>query len=225
MKINRLLLCGLLLASASSQALTLDLRHEWLDDTRQQKDRILISHRFDNGFGLSFEDKWRSGDKNPNEPFNRMVGNGTETTLTYQYKISQKLFVQPGFAVETNTGNKIYKPSFTAGYTFSNGIYFNSRYRYEETHYTNGAGDKKTNRGEIWLGYRIADWRLEYNYIYKHSNKILFDNARWDYEEDFKVTYNLNQHWTPFAEIGNVSVNSSSHDRQTRFRVGIQYTF
>ncbi|WP_369790179.1 oligogalacturonate-specific porin KdgM family protein [Rouxiella sp. WC2420] len=225
MKINRLLLCGLLLSSTSSQALTIDLRHEWLDDSKQQKDRILLSHRFDNGIGISFEDKWRSGDKNPNRPFDKMVGNGTETTLTYQYKVTPALFLQPGFAVESNTGNNIYKPSLTAGYTFSNGLYFNTRYRYEETRYSNDTSSKKTNRGEIWLGYRLNNWRLEYNYIYRHSNKILFDNARWDYEEDLKLAYNLTKHWTPFAEIGNVSVNSTSHDRQTRFRVGIQYAF
>ncbi|QOI54864.1 oligogalacturonate-specific porin KdgM family protein [Rouxiella badensis] len=222
---HRLLICGLLLASASSHAVTLDIRHEWLDDSKQHKDRILISHRFANGIGLSFEDKWRSGDNNPNQPFNRMVGNGTETTLTYQYKATKSFFLQPGFAAEVNSGNKVYKPSLAAGYTFSSGIYFNTRYRYEETHYDNGNNDKKTHRGEIWLGYRLADWRFEYNYIYKHSNQILFDNAKWDYEEDFKVAYNINHHWTPYAEIGNVSVRKNTHERQTRLRVGIQYSF
>ncbi|EBX1576334.1 hypothetical protein AS884_19430, partial [Salmonella enterica subsp. enterica serovar Dublin] len=31
--------------------------------------------------------------------------------------------------------------------------------------------------------------------------------------------------WSPFVEVGNVSVNSNSDERQTRFRVGIGYTF
>ncbi|MBU9808253.1 porin, partial [Rahnella sp. SL6] len=81
------------------------------------------------------------------------------------------------------------------------------------------------NRGEIWLGYKIADWRFEYNYIYKHSDQILYDNDKWDYEQDLKVAYNINKQWTPYVQVGDVSVRKTTDERQTRFRIGVQYNF
>ena len=136
MKNNRLLLCGLLLASAGSQAVTIDLRHEWLDDSKQNKDRAMVSHRFANGFGFSLEAKWKSGGDNPNKPFNNLIDNGTESTISYQYKVTPAFFLQPGFTLESSSDNSIYKPFLTAGYTFDSGLYFNARYRYEYTRYT-----------------------------------------------------------------------------------------
>ncbi|EJH1040945.1 hypothetical protein NCK52_004457, partial [Escherichia coli] len=41
---------------------------------------------------------------------------------------------------------------------------------------------------------------------------------------NFRTAYAIGQ-WTPFVEVGNVSVNSTSDERQTRFRVGLGYTF
>ncbi|MGJ8211963.1 oligogalacturonate-specific porin KdgM family protein, partial [Klebsiella pneumoniae] len=39
-----------------------------------------------------------------------------------------------------------------------------------------------------------------------------------------KVAYKLDNNWSPYGEIGNVGVNDRS-DRQTRFRVGVAYSF
>ncbi|MFK8256160.1 oligogalacturonate-specific porin KdgM family protein [Erwinia sp. AnSW2-5] len=226
MKNNRLLLCGLLLASASSQAVTLDVRHEWLDDSKQHKDRFMVSHRFDNGIGFSLEAKWKSGGDNQNKAFTDLVDSGTESTVSYQYKVTPAWFLQPGFTLESSSDNSIYKPFLTTGYQFDNGIYFNVRYRYEYTRSTKeNTDDKKTNRGEFWLGYRLADWRFEYNYIYKHSDQVLYDNDKWDYEQDLKVAYNINKQWTPYVEVGDVSVSKTADDRQTRLRIGVQYSF
>ncbi|WP_456310573.1 oligogalacturonate-specific porin KdgM family protein [Serratia proteamaculans] len=226
MKNNRLLLCGLLLASASSQAVTLDVRHEWLDDSKQHKDRFMVSHRFDNGFGFSLEAKWKSGGDNKNKAFTDLVDSGTESTVSYQYKVTPAWFLQPGFTLESSSDNSIYKPFLTTGYQFDNGIYFNVRYRYEYTRSTKeNTDDKKTNRGELWLGYRLADWRFEYNYIYKHSDQVLYDNDKWDYEQDLKVAYNINKQWTPYVQVGDVSVRKTADDRQTRLRIGVQYNF
>lgn len=226
MKNNRLLLCGLLLASTSSQAVTLDVRHEWLDDSKQHKDRFMVSHRFKNGFGFSLEAKWKSGGDNQNKAFTDLVDNGTESTVSYQYEAIPTWFLQPGFTLESGSDNSIYKPFLTTGYQFDSGIYFNVRYRYEYTRSTKeNTEDKKTNRGEFWLGYRLADWRFEYNYIYKRSDQVLYDNDKWDYEQDLKVAYNINNQWIPYVQVGDVSVRKTADDRQTRLRIGFQYNF
>lgn len=81
----------------------------------------------------------------------------------------------------------------------------------------------KTHRGEVWLGYRIQSWRVEY--IYKRSDKIRFDNKKWDYEHNIKAVWSYDKNWSPYGEQGNVSMRPSSDERQTRLRVGIQCVF
>ncbi|WP_038913438.1 oligogalacturonate-specific porin KdgM family protein, partial [Yersinia pestis] len=56
--------------SFSSVATTIDYRHEMKDTSKSDhKDRLLISNRFANGFGLSLEGKWgqHSSDTTPNK--------------------------------------------------------------------------------------------------------------------------------------------------------------
>ncbi len=83
----------------------------------------------------------------------------------------------------------------------------------------------KTNRGEFWLGYNFTDWRIEYNYIYKHSDQIRFDNKKWDYEHNLKARWKYSKALAPYIEVGNISVHKNSDERQTRMRTGIQYSF
>lgn len=221
-----LMICGLLLCSFQATAVTLDVRHEWQDDSKVHKDRFAVSHRFDNGIGFSLEAKWKSGGDNSNKAFHDIVSNGTENSINYQYKITPEWFIQPGFTLESSSNSSIYKPFLTTGYAFDSGIYLNGRYRYEYKRVSDeGKEDEKTNRGEFWLGYRYQDWRFEYNFIYKHSDQIRFDNKKWDYEHNVKALWKLNKNWAPYTELGNISVRKTSDERQTRFRVGVQYSF
>lgn len=221
-----LMFWGLLLTSVQVSAVTIDMRHEWLDVSKVNKDRVAISHRFDNGFGFSLETKWKSGGDDQNKAFNDIVSNGTESTVSYQYKFTPQWFIQPGFTLESSESNSTYKPYLTVGHTFDNDIYLNGRYRYEYTRETKkGKDDVKTNRGEFWLGYRYQDWRLEYNYIYKHSDQVRFNNNKWDYEHNLKVLWNYDASWAPYTEVGNVSTSKTTDQRQTRLRIGLQYKF
>ncbi|HDG1680040.1 TPA: hypothetical protein PFE14_000460 [Kluyvera ascorbata] len=152
----------LALASASASAVTIDLRHEYTDTSQGQKDRVLISHRFANGFGFSVEAKTKSGGEHSDKAFNDVVDNG----------------------------------------------------------------DEHVNRGDLWLGYKTGAWTFEGNYLYKKSEDYnRYNNGKDDYELDLKVAYSIDKNWKPYAQIGNVSVSSDEDDRQTRYRVGVQYTF
>ena len=46
-----LLLASLISASFAASAVTVDLRHEYID-SGSNADRVAVSHRFDNGFGV-----------------------------------------------------------------------------------------------------------------------------------------------------------------------------
>lgn len=221
-----LMCCGLLLAATQAAAVTIDVRHEWLDDSKVHKDRVSVSHRFDNGVGFTLEAKWKSGGDDKNKPFHDLVSNGTESTLNYQYRPIKAWFVQPGFTLESSEENSIYKPFFMTGYEFANGIYINGRYRYEYTRESESdKEDMKTNRGEIWLGYDFTDWKVEYNYIYKHSDQIRFNNKKWDYEQNIKALWKFTKSWAPYIEVGDISVRKTTDERQTRLRIGLQYKF
>lgn len=226
MKKNLFILCGTLLAASQACAVTLDYRHEYTDDSKVHKDRLTVSHRFDNGIGFSLETKWKSGGTKGDKIYTDIVSNGTESQVSYQHRMDKNWYLQTGLTLESGDNKSIYKPFLTNGYTFDTGIYFNTRYRFEYTRETKpGTDDMKTNRGEFWLGYRYQDWRFEYNYIYKHSDQIRFNNKKWDYEHNLKTVYRLTKAWAPYAELGNVNVRKTTDERQTRYRLGVQYSF
>lgn len=217
----------LALASASASAVTIDVRHEFTDDSKAQKDRLLISHRFANGFGLSLEGKTKSGGDDPDKAFNDVVDNGDEYVVSYQFNAAPAIVIQPGMALETSSSKAIYKPYLRAQYNFDNGLYVAARYRYEYVRdNSEGKEDEHINRGDLWLGYKINQWGFEGNYVYKKSDEYnKYADGKDDYELDLKVSYSIDKNWRPYAQIGNVSVRSDADDRQTRFRVGLQYNF
>ncbi|TBL93785.1 porin, partial [Klebsiella oxytoca] len=47
----------------------------------------------------------------------------------------------------------------------------------------------------------------------------------YDWTHDFKLTYKFDKNWSPYMAIGNVSGSKSTDERQTRYRVGVKYSF
>lgn len=213
--------------SIAAHAVTVDLRHEYTDD-EQNKDRVAVSHRFANGFGFGVEAKWKSGGNNPNQPYSEIVGNGHEENISWQWKANKNFSLTPAFNIESNDSRSIYKPSLRAQYSFDNGFYIAARYRHDYTRYPNNVkkDDDKVNRGDAWVGYALNDWRFELNYLYKRSeHNIRANNKKWDDEYNMKVAYKLDKNWAPYAELGNVKGSNTTDERQTRYRVGVAYSF
>ncbi|ECA8971158.1 porin [Salmonella enterica subsp. enterica] len=210
----------------SASAVTIDIRHEYLDDNKYHRDRIQVSHRFANGFGFFVEGKFKSGGNSADKPFSDIVDNGSEYSLNYTYQISPQFRIQPGMELEVASAKSIYKPYLRSWYNFDSGIYLSLRYRYEYVRETTaGKEDEHINRGDIWLGYRWQNLTFETNYVYKSSDTLKYNNKKDDYEYNGRVAWGINSEWTPYIEVGNVSVYTTQDDRQTRFRVGAQYTF
>ncbi|STQ09503.1 Oligogalacturonate-specific porin [Enterobacter cloacae] len=55
-----LVVASLIGTSFAAQAVTVDLRHEYID-SGANADRVSVSHRFANGVGFSVEAKWKIG--------------------------------------------------------------------------------------------------------------------------------------------------------------------
>ncbi|MDM7236566.1 oligogalacturonate-specific porin KdgM family protein, partial [Klebsiella grimontii] len=54
---------------------------------------------------------------------------------------------------------------------------------------------------------------------------ILADNESYDWTHDFKLTYKFDKNWSPYMAIANVSGSKATDERQTRYRVGVKYSF
>lgn len=233
-KFKPLMLAAALAAAAagfaqSANAITLDYRHEYTDKSQENKDRFMISDRFANGLGYSVETKVKSGGGDSNKadtPYSDMVSNGAEFSVTYQFKPFENWTFQPGLNAEFMNDKTTYKPLLRVQYNFDNGFYVAARYRYEYTRDPKWDNpDEHLHRYEGWLGYRTGPWRGEFNFIWRDSDQVRYDNKETDYEYDFKLSYDVTREWTPYIQVGNIKYKSSSDDRQTRFRIGIQYKY
>ncbi|MEI7377016.1 oligogalacturonate-specific porin KdgM family protein [Dickeya chrysanthemi] len=240
MKFKILTLMVASVVSMSSMAVTFDYRHEMKDTPKaEHKDRLLISHRFENGFGLSSEVKWgqSSSDKTPNKPYNEQVSNGTEVTASYLYKFDKMFNVETGFNLVTDSSTNNYRPYIKGGVNFTDDIYYTLRYRPFYKRYsgsTNAPAEFTNMKGYTItsvLGYKFlnnftVEYELEYNKQTKAgTSAYLYDNDNDNLTHDVKLAYKIDKNWTPYVQVANVEYNGTSDDRQTRYRVGVQYNF
>ncbi|MBA0203206.1 MULTISPECIES: oligogalacturonate-specific porin KdgM family protein [Pectobacterium] len=230
------------LISLSSMAVTIDYRHEMKDTvSANHQDRLLISNRFDNGFGLSMEAKWAqsSADKTPNKPFNETVSNGTEVTASYLYKFNKTFGLEGGLNLVSNSTSNNYRPYIKGTANITDSLYYGLRYRASYLRVSGDIGKSSvTNPTDITgytitstLGYKLpANFVVEYEFEYNKNNKAgatwyLADSENYEMSHDIKLAYKFDKNWTPYAQIGNVKGSTITDERQTRYRVGVQYSF
>lgn len=163
-----LLLASLISASFAASAVTVDLRHEYID-SGSNADRVAVSHRFDNGFGFSVEAKWKSGGDKADQPFADVVGNGHEDQISWRWKATDNIALTPAFTIESTDSRTIYKPNLHVQYSFDNGFYVAARYRYEYTRYPSSSNkdDDKVNRGDAWVGWVLGKVRISRSFLPK----------------------------------------------------------
>ncbi|POT57809.1 porin [Citrobacter amalonaticus] len=220
--------------SIAAHAVTFDYRHEMNDKGgNNHKDRLLMSHRFANGFGLSLEGKWK-GSQNKDKAFDETVSNGTEVVASYVHKFNSTFQIEPGFSLDTNSSSNNYRPYLRGKANLNEDISASLRYRPYFKRNSNNIGTSKDTSEN---GYNLTsvltfklnkDFQLDYELDYKKANSagvILANNKSEDWTHDFKLTYKLDKNWSPYAAIANVSGDKLTNERQTRYRVGVKYTF
>lgn len=226
---NKILLaCCTFFISFQLNATTLDFRHEYSDSSRINKDRIAFIHSFSNGIGFYVDASIKSGgvDGEKDKVFSDVVNNAIEMGLSYNHKINKNITLQPGLIFETVTDTSIYKPYLKAQYNFDSGLYVAGRYRFDYARKTKqGVDDEKTNRFDAFIGYKYNKYKIEYDYTQMYSDAIKYDNKKRNYEHNVFFSYQLNDTFTPYIEVGNVAVRPTSDARQTRYRLGLQFHF
>lgn len=243
MKVKLLAMVVTSLVSMSTMAVTIDYRHEMKDTAKgSHADRLLISNRFDNGFGLSMEGKWaQSGkDTTPNKPFNEPVSKGTEVTASYLYKFDKTFAVEGGLNFVSTTELAQYRPYIKGYVNITDSLYYALRYRAAYNRYsgnirsTTPAANPTTTTGYTLtstLGYKLpANFTIEYEFEYNKVNKsgvagYQFDSDNYNMTHDVKLSYKVDKNWTPYVQVANVEQDQTTDHRQTRYRVGVQYNF
>ncbi|KHT01882.1 oligogalacturonate-specific porin KdgM family protein [Pectobacterium brasiliense] len=236
MKVKLLALAVTSLISVNAMAVTIDYRHEMKDTAKNDhRDRLSMSHRFANGFGLSVEAKWRQSDKDttPNKPFNETVSNGTEVVASYVYSFNKTFSLEPGFSLDSNSTSNNYRPYLRGKVNITDDLSTSLRYRPYYKRNSGSIGGRNTSENGYNLtavvSYKfLKDFQVDYELDYKKANKAgqyQYDNETYNFDHDVKLSYKLDKNWKPYMAVGNVAETGTTDNRQTRYRVGVQYSF
>ncbi|KFX18730.1 MULTISPECIES: oligogalacturonate-specific porin KdgM family protein [Pectobacterium] len=239
MKFKLLALAVTSLISVNAMAVTIDYRHEMKDTPKNDhRDRLSMSHRFANGFGLSVEAKWRQSgkDETPNKPFNETVSNGTEVVASYVYNFNKTFSLEPGFSLDSSSTSNNYRPYLRGKVNITDDLSTSLRYRpyyKRNSDKIGGAGPTQENGYNVTavVSYKfLKDFQVDYELDYKKANKagaIIHDNETYNFDHDVKLSYKIDKNWKPYMAVGNVAddSNKDTDHRQTRYRVGVQYSF
>ncbi|MCW2482339.1 oligogalacturonate-specific porin KdgM family protein, partial [Candidatus Symbiopectobacterium sp. NZEC135] len=74
----------------------------------------------------------------------------------------------------------------------------------------------------------LNDYTFEYELDYQNSNEEKdnpSENKKYAFSHDFKLSYQWDKNWRPYLAVGNVPAIDKGNDRQTRYRIGVQYSF
>ncbi|GGL25914.1 porin [Pseudomonas brenneri] len=215
---------------------SINYRHQFTESDSIHADRVKLSYRMDNGLGFEGELKYRTAGDREDVAYDNIVNNGHELTTSYNYKLSAQSTLTPAFQIDSSKDSTSYKLGLKYSYKINDAFYVAARYRHDakkldrdlinEDVPDRGKDNQNTNRVEGWLGYTPqSKWAYEYQYIYFKTDYIRYDNKKSDYEQNLIVKYKLTKQWAPFMEVGDIKVNSTSDDRQARWRLGVQYNF
>ncbi|EEX40498.1 DUF481 domain-containing protein [Vibrio sp. Vb2880] len=231
----------LALTSAAASAATINIRHEFSPEhgdraKAQHRDRIAVSHRFDNGIGFEVEAKWRSNQKASDEnekAFDEFAGNGQQANVSYRYRLSDSFTLTPQYKWESNDSKMGNQFNLTLGYKINSDWSASFRHRYHYETKPNVDESSHYNRWTFGAGYTGFDlWSLgaSLDYTWKQSSDIVYkDDSHGISEVNFTAEYRgLESGWRPFGEFGMTPSRKDDADVDSyrpRFRVGMKYNF
>ncbi|WP_456295601.1 oligogalacturonate-specific porin KdgM family protein [Vibrio sp. AK197] len=212
------------LLATSVSAASLDFRQEYKHESESYSSRVKIGGAAGNHYfgveakqkGNPFDEGWESGDN--------------EFDYGYKLKLDEHWLLQPGMPVTFGSDKVTFKPQLRVQYSFDSGLKAKLRYRHEIRKYTDDAGTDTEQKSKLTAnldyGFENLAVGLEANYEKSLDDVIFFDNKDSNWDVNMKISYKeADWAWKPYVEFGNVSVSSTSGDRQLRSRVGLTYSF
>ena len=210
-----------LVASASVSAASLDFRQEYKHESETYASRVKLGAGVGNMyFGVEAMQQGK--------PFSEWESKGNEFDFGYKYKIDDNWMLIPGMPITFFPGHVTYKPQLRAQYSFDSGVVTKLRYRHEFRNFSDDRSAEQKSKVTANLDYKYNGFQfgLEANYEKGLDDQVFFDNGDTNWDALFKLGYKGEDwSWRPYVEFANVSVSSSSSDRQLRSRIGITYSF
>lgn len=230
------------LTALSSQAIantyktTLEYRHQYVDGARKHSDRIKAF--LDTGKNIGFELDARYNNEQKDKMFDSMSMNGSEFSAFYYNSLNKNTTGIAGLSLDFVPEGLIYVPYVRLNYKFDNNIRLQGRYKWKFWDYGMTGVDgqnyhSKIQQFDTWLGYSLQNWDFQYEFqIWQEmvdNAKPLFNKKDTNYSHNIRLMYTYKTTegtaWKPFVEVGNVSESRITDERQTRYRVGIKYTW
>ncbi|NKF49179.1 N-acetylneuraminic acid outer membrane channel protein NanC [Shewanella sp. WXL01] len=212
------------MASFYASAISVDFRHEYKNDSQKHASRMKMGGSPTKNLSMSLELKFKS----PTGGFmDGVEATGAEIDTGYKFKLADEWELIPGMPVEFSGDNATYKPQLRLTYKplSVDGLSISARYRLDVKPHE--SVKRFRHRYTANLGYKHNRWAyaLELNQYYAaDGNYHLYDNGRSNYENNLTVRYSQGK-WSPWFEVGDVSVSATSDKRELRSRVGIKYQF
>lgn len=231
MKIKLLTLSILFaVTSTAASAASINLRHEYMPDRDGDKhrDRITVSHRFDNGIGFSVEAKWRHDD---DQFMSGMKSGGHEVGVSYNYQLTENWTLQPSYAADASSSSTTHKYNLRAITKLTDNWGANVRYRYGDQRRVNG-DNSSYHQWNVVTDYRLSWGKVGVDLEYKdlESGAGGWKDKDRDHLVNFFAEYSqLSSGWVPFVEVGALTFDKDKDgykdDYAMRYRFGVKYSF
>ncbi|MGR5118928.1 oligogalacturonate-specific porin KdgM family protein [Vibrio astriarenae] len=221
----------LAILSTSVSAASINLRHEYMPDRDGDKhrDRITVSHRFDNGIGFSVEAKWRHNDDNF---ISEIKSGGHEVGVSYNYKLNDTFTLQPSYAADASSTSTTHKYNIRGIAKITDNWGANLRYRYGDTRRTDGGTDRSYHQINLVTDYRLGWGKVGVDFEYKdlESGAGGWKDKDRDHLVNFFAEYSeFSSGWVPFIELGVLTFDKDGDkykdDYAMRYRFGVKYSF
>ncbi|EJX3078752.1 hypothetical protein OD218_000316 [Salmonella enterica] len=218
-------------ALANDYKTTIEYRHDYRDGVKKHGDHFKVYLDTGENIGLEFDARYNNKDENP---YDEMQLNGSELSAFYYTNLNKNTVGLAGLSLDYNSDGLVYIPYVRLNYTFDNGFRLQGRYKWKLWDYGMVGADGNSYHSKIqefdsFIGYKYDRWDFLYQFdIFweMDSNALpLYNNRKWDYQHNIRLMYSLDKNWRPFIEIGNIKENRYTSERQTRYRVGIKYTW
>ncbi len=222
-----------LLISVSSNAVTLDYRHEFKPESGTNADRIKIGHTTQDGYFASVEGRVSEKTETDSEGFKNGIekysGSGSEFEFGKNFTINEQFTLAPAINLDVGDSYIAYRAQIKAIYQINDNWLTTLRWRPGiEVNENQSVKNKNYNQFNWEFGYANDQFSIIGDLEYRLTNYDDYegDHNYWLY--NVVASYNIDKHWKPYTEIGYVPRYNEDHEKdemEVRYRMGIKYTF